>query len=120
VKQRKNRPRQQGLARGHGAALPPPWPGNVRELENAIYRSAVIAQGDAILVKDLPAEVRGVVEAGKPPSLESLFDQLYEQLKVAHPHDMLSAVKAALDTRASASSKPPFEANTNKPVPKKK
>jgi two-component system nitrogen regulation response regulator GlnG len=36
------------------------WPGNVRELENVIYRSAVIAQGDAILVKDLPAEIRGV------------------------------------------------------------
>ncbi|MDB6167813.1 MAG: two component, sigma54 specific, transcriptional regulator, Fis family [Verrucomicrobia bacterium] len=35
-----------------------PWPGNVRELENVIYRSAVIAQGDAILVKDLPAEIR--------------------------------------------------------------
>ena len=35
------------------------WPGNVRELENAIYRSAVIAQGDAILVKDLPSEIRG-------------------------------------------------------------
>jgi DNA-binding NtrC family response regulator len=33
------------------------WPGNVRELENLVYRSAVIAQGDAILVKDLPAEV---------------------------------------------------------------
>src|SRR5690606_31077429 len=28
------------------------WPGNVRELENVIYRSAVVAQGDAILVKD--------------------------------------------------------------------
>ncbi len=35
------------------------WPGNVRELENVVYRSAVIAQGDAILVKDLPAEIRG-------------------------------------------------------------
>ena len=34
------------------------WPGNVRELENVIYRSAVIAQGDAILVKDLPIEIR--------------------------------------------------------------
>jgi two-component system nitrogen regulation response regulator GlnG len=34
------------------------WPGNVRELENIIYRSAVIAQGDAILVKDLPEEIR--------------------------------------------------------------
>ena len=34
------------------------WPGNVRELENLVYRSAVIAQGDAILVKDLPPEVQ--------------------------------------------------------------
>jgi len=40
-----------------------PWPGNVRELENVIYRSAVIAQGDAILVKDLPAEIRSATSA---------------------------------------------------------
>ena len=33
------------------------WPGNVRELENLVYRSAVIAQGERILTKDLPAEV---------------------------------------------------------------
>ncbi len=37
------------------------WPGNVRELENVVYRSAVIAQGDAILVKDLPVEIRDAV-----------------------------------------------------------
>ena len=37
------------------------WPGNVRELENVVYRSAVIAQGDAILVKDLPPEIREAV-----------------------------------------------------------
>jgi DNA-binding NtrC family response regulator len=34
------------------------WPGNVRELENVIYRSAVVAQGDTILLKDLPLEIR--------------------------------------------------------------
>lgn len=33
------------------------WPGNVRELENLIYRSAVIAQGEMILLKDLPQEM---------------------------------------------------------------
>ncbi len=33
------------------------WPGNVRELENVVYRSAVIAQGDAILMRDLPPEL---------------------------------------------------------------
>jgi two-component system nitrogen regulation response regulator GlnG len=37
----------------------------VRELENVVYRSAVIAQGDAILVKDLPAEIRGATGAGE-------------------------------------------------------
>lgn len=33
------------------------WPGNVRELENVVYRSAVIAQGETILQKDLPGDV---------------------------------------------------------------
>ncbi|EDY84075.1 Sigma-54 interaction domain family [Verrucomicrobiia bacterium DG1235] len=35
------------------------WPGNVRELGNVVYRSAVVAQGDAILMKDLPDTIRG-------------------------------------------------------------
>lgn len=34
------------------------WPGNVRELENAIQRSAIVAQGETILPKDLPPEFR--------------------------------------------------------------
>jgi two-component system nitrogen regulation response regulator GlnG len=50
------------------------WPGNVRELENVIYRSAVIAQGDTILLKDLPVEIReaaGVtVSSGSTPPFE--------------------------------------------------
>jgi len=45
------------------------WPGNVRELENVIYRSAVIAQGDTILLKDLPVEIREAVGApGSQPA----------------------------------------------------
>jgi DNA-binding NtrC family response regulator len=35
------------------------WPGNVRELENVVYRSAVVAQGDIILPRDLPPEMVG-------------------------------------------------------------
>jgi len=79
------------------------WPGNVRELENVVYRSAVIAQGDAILVKDLPAEIRAAtgegstapfpVEAGAPAAslsaesapaaltLERALDFVFEQSK---------------------------------------
>ncbi len=34
------------------------WPGNVRELENVMHRSAVLAQSDRILLKDLPEEIR--------------------------------------------------------------
>jgi DNA-binding NtrC family response regulator len=44
------------------------WPGNVRELENVIYRSAVIAQGDTILLKDLPVEIRDAAGAALPPA----------------------------------------------------
>ncbi len=44
------------------------WPGNVRELENVVYRSVVIAQGDAILPKDLPPEINLVLGAGVTPT----------------------------------------------------
>ena len=36
------------------------WPGNVRELENVVHRSAVLAQGNTILPKDLPEEINPV------------------------------------------------------------
>jgi two-component system nitrogen regulation response regulator GlnG len=100
------------------------WPGNVRELENMIYRSAVIAQGDAILPKDLPEEVRQSTAAGSPAGLETLFDQLYAQLKVTNPDDMLGAVKAALESREEAAAKQAepeaAAAKAKKPVAKKK
>jgi two-component system nitrogen regulation response regulator GlnG len=60
------------------------WPGNVRELENVVYRSAVVAQGDAILVKDLPPEIRGSAgESSTPFALTSdvALDFLAEQIK---------------------------------------
>ena len=34
------------------------WPGNVRELDNVIQHSGVVAQGDMILAKDLPENIR--------------------------------------------------------------
>jgi Response regulator containing CheY-like receiver, AAA-type ATPase, and DNA-binding domains len=44
------------------------WPGNVREAEILIYRSAVMSQGDTILIKDLPQEVVTAVGL-EPPSV---------------------------------------------------
>jgi two-component system nitrogen regulation response regulator GlnG len=43
------------------------WPGNVRELENLIYRSAVMAQSDTILIKDLPEELLSTVATVDDP-----------------------------------------------------
>jgi DNA-binding NtrC family response regulator len=62
------------------------WPGNVRELENVVYRSAVIAQGDAILVKDLPVEIRGTAGESSSPfalTLDAALDFVAEQLKAS-------------------------------------
>ncbi|UQA58458.1 sigma 54-interacting transcriptional regulator [Polyangium aurulentum] len=44
------------------------WSGNVRELRNAIERAVVIAEGDTILVKDLPERVRAAARL-RPPGL---------------------------------------------------
>jgi len=44
------------------------WPGNVRELENVVYRSAVIAQGDTVLPKDLPSDLAAALaQAAQSP-----------------------------------------------------
>ena len=59
------------------------WPGNVRELENVVYRSAVVAQGDAILVKDLPPEIRGAAGESASPfalTLDGALDYVADQL----------------------------------------
>jgi nitrogen regulation protein NR(I) len=89
------------------------WPGNVRELENVVYRTAVIAQGDTILLKDLPQEIRDAVgepnapaaestsapAAAGPPGLESALDILYTQLKASHKEPILDFVEDELIKR---------------------
>jgi two-component system nitrogen regulation response regulator GlnG len=88
------------------------WPGNVRELENVIYRTAVIAQGDTILLKDLPQEIRDAtgessgtaadpdaVPAAGGPSLASALDALYAQLKAEHKEPILDFVEDELIKR---------------------
>jgi transcriptional regulator with PAS, ATPase and Fis domain len=40
-----------------------PWKGNVRELDNVIEHSMIIADGEWITMKDLPAAISGIKEA---------------------------------------------------------
>src|ERR1019366_4143881 len=42
------------------------WPGNVRELESVLRRVYVVAQGDVVLLKDLPTEVTGEGASASP------------------------------------------------------
>jgi two-component system nitrogen regulation response regulator GlnG len=94
------------------------WPGNVRELENVVYRSAVIAQGDAILVKDLPAEFGREAASGStaatpgvaqlaPAEAERLrqaFDTVFEVLRRSEEGAVLARVEQELTLRARAAS----------------
>jgi nitrogen regulation protein NR(I) len=84
------------------------WPGNVRELENVVYRSAVIAQGDAILVNDLPEDIRHgelpaepVAGAGSGPGGGDVLDAVYEQL-AAGDEPILPRLERAMIERALA------------------
>ncbi len=49
--------------RAHKLLLDYPWPGNVRELENAIERSVVLAEGEALDDTDLPERLRSPKDA---------------------------------------------------------
>jgi two-component system nitrogen regulation response regulator GlnG len=70
------------------------WPGNVRELENLVYRSAVMAQSDTILLKDLPQELVSAVggevaRVVKPPEddiISNIDDRAQEVGSVIIPH----------------------------------
>ena len=77
------------------------WPGNVRELENVVYRSAVVAQGDAILVKDLPPEIRGSAGESSAPftiTVDSAIDFLVDQLK-GSPEPLLPQIQREVALR---------------------
>lgn len=104
------------------------WPGNVRELENLIYRSAVIAQGEMILIKDLPLEVVNAIgdqppiqseapdaasaEEASPPATEESapeivgapsedpYDGVYKALRAEHETNILEHGERALIARA--------------------
>lgn len=55
--QRKNRPPLQLSPEVRKVFMAYPWPGNVRELENLMERLSILADGNTVLLEDLPAKV---------------------------------------------------------------
>ncbi|MSU24126.1 MAG: sigma-54-dependent Fis family transcriptional regulator [Opitutus sp.] len=81
------------------------WPGNVRELENVIYRSAVIAQGAAILVKDLPAEIRGATNVEPTVgalALTATSDAPFDAVRTANAENVALASARVTAERVAA------------------
>jgi DNA-binding NtrC family response regulator len=50
------------------------WPGNIRELENIIGHACMMAEGDAIDVRDLPDRLRGNTESPRKQGILTLDD----------------------------------------------
>src|SRR5690606_23206903 len=45
------------------------WPGNVRELQRVVEHVVCLAQGERVLLADLPPPLRGEIETALLPSL---------------------------------------------------
>lgn len=91
------------------------WPGNVRELENTIYRSAVVAQGDAILIKNLPEEITKAVrieetdteetnvssgEKDEASSISIALDSIFSNFKTSEKDGLLKRIEKEMIARA--------------------
>jgi nitrogen regulation protein NR(I) len=83
------------------------WPGNVRELENCMQRAMVLANGDTVSVKDLPAEI---TETHPTPVAASTPDHVQSQpvpaTKISSPSSTtLPSVEDAYQTLFEAARK---------------
>lgn len=68
------------------------WPGNVRELENVIHRAFVVCKGQALLLGDLPDEVRGTTA----PSPATMSGESGTEAEEVEASGDLPALAAAL------------------------
>ncbi len=49
-----------------------PWPGNIRELRNIIERTMILGDGDRILARHLPPEIRNAERGARVPGLRAI------------------------------------------------
>ncbi len=83
------------------------WPGNVRELENVLNRAHILADGDRIMLADLPAEITRLprlqpAAAPTPPASAAASPPtaLAAQFGGGYLRDQLRAIEADLVLRA--------------------
>ncbi len=75
------------------------WPGNVRELENAVQRALVVSKGDAIMLGDLPENIRSEVPATNPaPDALEEIPSRKETESGAGSTDLTSIARMLFDT----------------------
>jgi DNA-binding NtrC family response regulator len=60
------------------------WPGNIRELENVLERAVIVVTGDAVTLRDLPADLAGpgVTEQPGPGMIDAMERTLIEKVLV--------------------------------------
>ena len=97
------------------------WPGNVRELENVITRAAVVAQGEMILLKDLPHEVVAAVpeslrRSPSPAGAKAAPAASEAELIGTHPPPPPPPLSAPASTPVAARSAP-AEPTVSQPAP---
>jgi len=85
------------------------WPGNVRQFENVISRAKILADGDAIMLGDLPAELigggatPGAAGSAAPGSTEAIADgSLRERVRKYEADLILKTLEEAGGDRKTA------------------
>jgi DNA-binding NtrC family response regulator len=71
-----------------------PWPGNVRQLQNALFRAAVLCDGDALTAADFPfiaSQLTGTPEAFAAGSQHEAGVTLYEENGHLRPLEAIEA-----------------------------
>jgi two-component system response regulator AtoC len=92
------------------------WPGNVRELENVLNRAHILADGDRIMLADLPAEITRLPRvapsapqasaSSAPPGVAAVGSvgsgYLRDQLRAIEANLVMRALQESNDDRRAA------------------
>jgi len=85
------------------------WPGNVRELINVVERAVLLAEGNAVLPRDLPEEMRASIDLATGPagiaarSYHGAREALLESFERAYVEECLRATGGRVGEAAARS-----------------